>query len=122
MHAPRRRFCLAFAVLAGAPSLAFAAPLPDQEIEALIARVEHARGVVFIRNGREYSAGKAAAHLRRKRDAARGRIRTPEQFIEHLGTRSSITGKPYRVRLPDGRTLDSAAWLQQLLREVRAQR
>ena len=122
MHLPRRRFCLVLVALALAPSLAFAAPSPEQEIEAVIVRVEHARGVVFIRNGREYGAGEAATHLRRKLKAARGRIRTPEQFIEHIGTRSSVTGKPYRVRLPDGRTLDSAAWLRQLLRDVRAQR
>ena len=104
------------------PLLVTAASLPEQEIEALIARVEHARGVIFIRNGREYSASEAGAHLRRKLKAARGRIRTPEQFIEHIGTRSSVSGKSYRVRLPDGRTLDSATWLRQLLRDVRTQR
>lgn len=118
----RRRFCLALIAGMALPRLALAAPLPEQEIEALIARVEHTRGVVFIRNGREYTASEAAAHLRRKLKAAHGRIRTPEQFIEHLGTRSSTTGKPYRVRLPDGRMLDSATWLRQLLREVRTQR
>ena len=122
MHTLRRRFCFALVAGMALPLLATAAPSPEQEIEALIVRVEHARGVVFIRNGREYSAGKAGTHLRRKLKAARGRIRTPEQFIEHIGTRSSVTGKPYRVRLPDGRMLDSAAWLRQLLRDVRAER
>ncbi|MCI4567595.1 DUF5329 domain-containing protein [Lysobacter sp. CFH 32150] len=121
MQTLRRRLCLA--LVAGIATPLFAAPSsPATEIELLIARVEQARGVVFIRNGREYSADEAATHLRRKLKAARGRIRTPEQFIEHLGTRSSVTGKPYRVRLPDGRSLDSAAWLRQLLRDVRAQR
>lgn len=122
MQIARRRFCIALVVGMALPFPATAASPPEQEIDALIARVEHARGVVFIRNGREYSASEAAAHLRRKLKAARGHIRTPEAFIEHLGTRSSITGKPYRVRLPDGRTLDSAAWLRQLLRELRSQR
>ncbi len=50
------------------------------------------------------------------------RLRTPEQFIEHLGTRSSITSRAYRVRLADGRELDSATWLTQLLREIRQPR
>lgn len=113
------------AVLAGAPPLdASAAPAPPvtaemREIDALIARVERAQGVVFVRNGRDYSAAEAAAHLRRKFKAARGRVRTPEQFIEHLGTRSSITGRAYRVRLAEGRELDSALWLTQLLRQIR---
>jgi len=116
------------AVLAVAPLFAAsAAPAPAavaqmREVDALIAHVERAQGVVFIRNGREYRPTEAAAHLRRKLKAARGRVRTPEQFIEHLGTRSSISGRAYRVRLADGRELDSATWLTQLLREIRKPR
>ncbi|MCA1714296.1 MAG: DUF5329 domain-containing protein [Gammaproteobacteria bacterium] len=93
-----------------------------REIDALIARVERTQGVVFIRNGRHYGAADAAAHLRRKFKAAKGRVHTPEQFIELLATRSSITGRVYRVRLADGRELDSAAWLTQLHREIRKPR
>ncbi|KGQ20067.1 hypothetical protein LF41_2234 [Lysobacter dokdonensis DS-58] len=95
---------------------------PAAEIDALIERVGHSKGVVFIRNGTEYSAADAAAHLQRKRKAAGNRIKTPEQFIDKLGARSSMTGKPYRVRLASGTEMDSAAWLNGLLREVRAGR
>ena len=98
----------------------FAQRTPAAEIDALIDRVAHAKGVIFIRNGSEYSAADAAAHLQRKRKAAGDRVKTPEQFIEVLGTRSSMSGKAYRVRLPDGREMDSAVWLNGLLREVRA--
>ena len=101
---------------------AAAATAQETEIQALIARVAQARGVVFIRNGSEYAAAKAAAHLRRKLAAADGRIRTAEAFIDLIGTRSSVTGVAYRVRLPDGREEESAVWLRQLLQEVRAQR
>lgn len=107
------------AFLALVPALAAAAGGHD-EIEALLDRVAAARGVTFIRNGTAHEAPEAAAHLRRKLLAARGRIRTPEQLIEHLGTRSSLTGRPYRVRLANGREVDSAVWLYGLLREVRA--
>jgi hypothetical protein len=93
---------------------------PAAEIDALIDRVAHADGVVFIRNGTEHTAAEAAQHLARKRKAAGDRIRTPEQFIDKLGARSSMTGKPYRVRLPDGREMDSATWLTGLLQDVRA--
>jgi len=93
---------------------------PAAEIDALIDRVAHAKGVVFIRNGTEHTAAEAAQHLARKRRAAGDRITTPEQFIDKLGARSSMTGKPYRVRLPDGREMDSATWLTGLLQEVRA--
>ncbi len=67
-------------------------PASDQgrlEIAALISRVEQSDGVVFIRNGSEHSAAEAAAHLRRKLRAAHGRVHTAEQFIDHIGTRSS---------------------------------
>ena len=107
-------------VATAAPVPAAAARTPAAEIDALIDRVAHARGVIFIRNDTEHTAAEAAVHLRRKRDAAGDRIRTPEQFIDKLGSRSSITGRAYRVRLPDGREMDSATWLSGLLREIRA--
>ena len=99
-----------------------AARTPAAEIDALIERVAQAKGVVFIRNGTEHTAAEAARHLARKRKAAGDRIRTPEQFIEKLGARSSMTGKAYRVRLPDGREMDSATWMTGLLTQIRAPR
>ena len=131
-----RRFQMILAVLLLAPALAMATPAlphaqaaasqnfatqsPAAQIDALIARVAQARGVVFIRNGSEHTASEAAVHLQRKLRAAHGRITTPEQFIDVLGTRSSLTGIPYHVRFTDGHAVDSAVWLRQLLREVRA--
>ena len=116
------RFLAAFALLLALLPAMAAPPARDPDIDALIARVEHARGVTFVRNGSDHSAAEAAAHLRRKLAAAHGRIATAEQFIDVLGTRSSITGIAYRVRFADGREMDSAAWLRQLLGEVRAAR
>jgi len=99
---------------------ATAARTPSAEIDALIDRVAHAKGVVFVRNGSDHTAAEAAAHLQRKRAAAGDKVRTPEQFIDVLGSRSSMTGTPYRVRLPDGREIDSAVWLTGLLRDLRS--
>lgn len=121
----RIRLCLVFAlcVLVASPWIARAGTLQsDAEISALLGKVEHARGVTFIRNGSAHDASEAAAHLRRKLAAAHGRIDSAEQFIDAIGTRSSMTGIAYRVRFADGREIDSAAWLRQLLREVRAER
>jgi hypothetical protein len=122
----RRHLLRGFAALAIAAAMpAFAktaARTPGQEIEALIQRVATARGVTFIRNGSEYTAADAATHLRRKLRAADGKITTPEQFIDALGSRSSMSGRPYRVRLADGREMDSATWLNGLLRDLRAGR
>jgi len=111
------------AIAAAIPAFAKTAPrTPAQEIEALIQRVAAAKGVTFIRNGSEYTAADAATHLRRKLRAADGKITTPEQFIDALGSRSSVSGRPYRVRLADGREMDSATWLNGLLRDLRAGR
>jgi hypothetical protein len=120
----RRSFLFALLALPATPAFAAAANArtPAAEIEALIQRVAAARGVIFIRNGSEYAAADAAKHLRRKLDASKGRIRTPEAFIDKLGSRSSMSGKAYRVRLPDGRVLDSATWLNGLLADIRAGR
>ena len=121
----RIRLCLVFAlyVLVASPWVAHAVTRQsDAEISALIGKVEHARGVTFIRNGSAHGASEAAAHLRRKLAAAHGRIGSAEQFIDAIGTRSSITGIAYRVRFSDGREIDSAVWLRQLLRELRAER
>jgi hypothetical protein len=119
----RLRVLPVIALVLALPWFACAAALPrEPEIAALIGKVEQARGVTFIRNGSDHSAGEAAAHLRRKLAAAHGRITTADQFIDAVGTRSSMTGIAYRVRLPDGREIDSATWLRQLLRELRVER
>lgn len=120
----RRRLLASLAALTALAVLpVFAAQrTPAQEIELVIQRVAASKGVIFIRNGSEYSAADAAQHLRRKLAAAKGRVTTPEQFIDKLGSRSSMTGIAYRVRLPDGREMDSATWLTGLLRDIRAGR
>lgn len=81
------------------------APGEPEKIERLIASVEALEGAVFLRNGSEYTAKEAGAHLRRKWKSAGSRIRTAEQFIDHLGTKSSLSGEPYRIRLADRTTI-----------------
>ncbi|MHC4937945.1 MAG: DUF5329 family protein [Planctomycetota bacterium] len=89
-----------------------------ERIEALLDAMRESEGLVFIRNGREYGAGKAADHLRRKWDTTAGRIRTAEQFIELLATKSSMSGKAYMIRLRDGTLIPSAEWLAERLRRI----
>jgi hypothetical protein len=116
----RRTWCLLLLVLC--VGFAQATSVADAEIDALIARVGHTKDVVFIRNGSEHTAAEAAEHLQRKRMSAHVGFASAEQFIDLVGTRSSITGRAYRVRTPDGKDVDSAVWLRGLLREVRAAR
>lgn len=80
-------------------------------IEALLASIAKQSDVTFIRNGREHSAAEAADHLRSKWGGARV---TAEQFIERYGTKSSTSGRPYRVRV-NGTERDAGPWMHELL-------
>lgn len=80
----------------------------QKKIDYLIASIEALDGATFIRNGSEYSAAKAADHLRLKLRNAGDRLQTAEQFIDELGTKSSMSGEKYRIRFKDGRVVDSA--------------
>lgn len=107
------------ALLCLAPFARAAEPAEHARIEALLGRVA-ASGVVFVRNDTAHSAQEAAAHLRMKWERAGDRVVTAEVFIEKIGSRSSMSGKPYLVVLPGGRTLESGPWLSGLLREIDA--
>lgn len=77
----------------------------------MITAVAQATDRRFIRNGRAYDAATAAGFLRAKWESAGDRIRTAEDFVREIRTRSSTTGAPYRVRGPDGREEDAASFL-----------
>jgi hypothetical protein len=88
------------------------------KIQALISSIEQLKGAVFIRNGSEYDGAKAAAHLRRKLDYAGSKVKTAEQFIDHLATGSSMSGKPYKIRFADGHSVESAVYFREQLRRI----
>ena len=76
-------------------------------------------GCSFIRNGEEHDATTAKAHIERKYDYAKRWIETAEQFIEYAATKSSASGKPYRV-ICAGQEQLSADWLMRELALIRA--
>jgi len=86
----------------------------QEKINHLIKMVEDS-GYIFIRNGSEYNSKDAASHMRLKLSRAGNRVKTAEQFIEYLATRSSVTGSPYMLRLPDGKKIPLAEWLRKRL-------
>ena len=92
-----------------------------EKIKRLIDAIANAQGLTFIRNGSPHDPADAAAHLRRKYEAAKNREVTSRQFIEHIASQSSTTGEAYRVRLPGGSELTSAEWLTARLREIESQ-
>ena len=97
-------------------------PNPDAlEIDYLLEQVKQSN-CIFIRNGKKRNAEKATSHLRRKYDYAlkkHGQI-TAEQFIQHIATKSSWSGKRYSVECPGENPEASADWLTKRLDGHRA--
>ncbi|MDP7254938.1 MAG: DUF5329 family protein [Planctomycetota bacterium] len=81
------------------------------KIERILKHTETAK-IEFIRDGKKYTSAEGAEHLRKKLAAAGHEVKTLEDFIEKIGSKSSLTGKPYQVALPDGKTVNAGEWLK----------
>ena len=119
----RRRRCIG-ALLAACSAWAWAQPAPveQQRIDRLIEAVAQHKDLRFLRNGREYTAAQAADFLRGKLKWRVEKVRTVQDFIDEVGTRSTTSGDPYFVRLADGRVLPSAEFLREELRRIEKKR
>jgi len=93
-------------------------PQTKAEIDELISFVQTS-GVRFIRNGKEYSAAEGAQHLRDKLARAGDRVKTTDDFIAGIASKSYISGKPYLVKFADGHTQPTGDWLRAHLAGVR---
>ncbi len=91
-----------------------------REIDGLMQALENS-ACRFQRNGSWYGASEARSHLQRKYDylLRRDLADTAEQFIERAASRSSISGKPYRVSCPGHAEQDAASWFRQQLAHLR---
>jgi len=73
----------------------------------------------FYRNNKEHTAGEAAAHMQKKYNHFKKDIKTGDDFIRLTATKSLISGKLYYVKLKDGKTITSEAWLLEALKDYR---
>jgi hypothetical protein len=109
----RALLCSVLSVMGPIASAESSTPAAERErIERLCDAVGASKGMYFIRNGREHSADDAAKFLREKYKAMGDEVKTAEDFIDKIGTKSSMSGKPYLVRFPDGREMSSAEFLR----------
>jgi len=88
-----------------------------EKIDYLLETLENSN-LIFIRNGDEYSSKEARAHMQKKLEYAGNRITNVDQFITYLATKSSISGKPYYVKYPDGKKVESSIWMRELLNKL----
>jgi hypothetical protein len=88
-----------------------AAATEQHRIDSAIEAVEQSP-LKFIRGDRECDGKAAAEHLRGKLERRKDHVKTFDQFIEQVATRSAMSGKPYLVKLPDDKTLPLSKWLR----------
>lgn len=96
---------------------------PGVEAQAEIAGLMDAlakSGCQFQRNGDWHDAKQARAHLQRKYDylLKKNLVDTSEQFIQRAASKSSLSGRAYRVKCA-GKEQDAAAWFGEQLRQLR---
>lgn len=89
----------------------------SQKIEQLISMLRSLEGAVFIRNGSEHTAQEAASHLEAKWQKHGSKIKTAEEFIAYLATKSSMSGEMYMIRFVDGKQVPAAEVLHQKLEQ-----
>ncbi len=103
-----------------APAPAKAALTEQEKIAALLDAVAKAKDLAFVRNDTEWPASAARQLMESKYAKAKDKIRTAEEFIDQIASRSSTTGRAYLVKFKDGRTTESAYWLRAKLKEIEA--
>jgi len=107
----------------GCGPAADAAPpaIANTEINYLLGFVEQS-GCQFYRNGSWYTSKEAQAHLRDKYQflAAKGVIKSAEDFIEQAATRSSLSGKAYAIKCGSAPVVPTNQWLREVLARYRA--
>lgn len=117
----RRIILLAFVALLAFPATLFARDAKqDKRINALLTNVENLQGATFIRNGKSYDPKTAASHLRMKLGKAGDRVKTAEDFIKGIATKSYFTGRLYQIKLKDGSKVESGKYLSKQLAAIDA--
>ena len=87
------------------------------EIQYLLSFVAQS-DCLFIRNGTEYKAQDARAHIENKYQYVKSRVNSADEFISQAASKSSFSGRAYRVRCGE-RYLGTEQWLQTALKDYR---
>jgi hypothetical protein len=107
---------IACIVVVGARARAEPSASAPEDIQYLLDAIGRS-GCEFYRNGSWYTAGDARSHLASKyRQVDKQRpVRSVQDFIDWVGTSSSMSGQPYRVRCPGSDAMTSAEWFRREL-------
>jgi hypothetical protein len=117
----RINFLLYFCFTLIAYSSIYSKPIltETQKIEFLLNELDKPNSnLKFVRNGVEYSGKEAKMHMQKKLDYAGNKIKTVDDFINEIATKSYLTGNLYYIQFPDGTKMESAKWLRQTLKDI----
>jgi len=109
---------LVIAAVMVAPIASVEEKLEKQKIEALLKHIDELKDAKFIRNGTEHDAKAAAKYLRIKWERSDSQVKTARDFIEKVATTSSTSGKPYLIRLKDGKDQNLGEYLTAELKKI----
>jgi len=110
-------FVLLLTLASAGPAAADDATM-NAEIDFLLEEVA-ASGCTFIRNGSEHDADAARDHLALKRRRGRRYFDSADEFIERIASKSSWSGKPYRIRC-EGAEVLASQWFTDALARFRS--
>lgn len=114
----KKMICLAIALLMALPAYAKLTAHEEARINAMLEALAQKKDLVFVRNGDAHTCDEAVAHLRLKLGNTRNRIDTAEQFIDNVASSSSITGKPYIVKIPGQHDENAKPYLHRLIEQT----
>lgn len=94
-------------------------PSVQQEIDYLLRYVENT-DCTYDRNGSLHTGQEAVEHIRNKYDYFRDDIETAEDFIRLSASKSTFSGRYYKVICPGVEAVKSQDWLLKALKDFRA--
>ncbi|HFR6057161.1 TPA: YfeK family protein [Shigella dysenteriae] len=110
----KKIICLVITLLMTLPAYAKLTAHEEARINAMLEGLSQ----IFVRNGDEHTCDEAVSHLRLKLGNTRNRIDTAEQFIDKVASSSSITGKPYIVKIPGKSDENAQPFLHALIAQT----
>lgn len=110
--------CAVMALLLTLPAFAKLNAYQEARINAMLDALAQKKDLIFVRNGDAHTCEEAVSHLRLKLGNTRNRINTAELFIDKVASSSSITGKPYIVRIPGKSDENAQPYLHALIAET----
>ncbi len=105
-------------LLAGAAAHADVAGPQRAEVDHLLEFVR-TTSCTIDRNGSLHGGPAAHAHIVKKYDHFRERIKTTEDFIDYSAARSTVSNRAYTVLCPGQARMETAEWLRRELERYR---